>query len=383
MIRGVHHHRLLLRFAETLSSRDAVPQSLTAPVRCPSTPAPRKSLSVDLQEKSMLPTDYAQWTAIGTVGAAALALILALIQAGIAIVLSVRRRRAARQKVASLVSAWVERTYAPSPDGDYYRRTVHLHVSNESDEPVYRVEVVCGIGVDGGTIQLGPLSAPRVIPVLPPRREFVYDVTMGVLGFGDYGHDSFRSLVAEVSFRDHEGKRWERDFDGGLSLVEKPRAAVLFEAQSELIAAQAGPLDSAYNPRGLVFAIAHAASDDDMSDEDFRQLLHGQAPGWRQASDEEVAAVRDLLQTANVATHAWYPTPRIAYVRLIESLPGGGVSDRAHILTLVWRNGRGWTLFGSGPFLPWDVPFDPGELDVDPLDRRPRLEAADEPPGPS
>lgn len=331
----------------------------------------------------MLPTDYAQWTAIGTVGAAALALILALIQAGIAIVLSVRRRRAARWKVASLVSAWVERTYAPGPNGDYYRRTVLLHLSNESDEPVYRVEVVCGIGVEGGTIQLGPLSAPRIIPVLPPKREFVYDVTMGVLGFGDFAHDTFRSLVAEVSFRDHEGKRWERDFGGKLSLVKKPRSGVFFETETEIVAAQAGPLDSVYNPRGLVFAIAHAASDDDMSDDDFRQLLHRQAHGWRQASDEDVTAVRDLLRTANVATHAWYPTPRIAYVRLLGSLPGGGVSDSAHILTLVWRNGRGWTLFGSGPFLPWDIPFDPGELTVDPLDGRPRSEAADEPPAPS
>ena len=110
---------------------------------------------------------------------------------------------------------------------------------------------------------------------------------------------------------------------------------------------------------------------------EFRLLLQDEATGWRHASDHDVEALRDLLRTANVAMHAWYPTPRIAYVRLIKSLPGGGVSDRAHILTLVWRNGRGWTLFGSGPFLPWDIPFNPGELDVDPLDGRPRSEEAD------
>lgn len=326
----------------------------------------------------MLPTDYAQWTAIGTVGAAALALILALIQAGIAIVLSVRRRRAARRKVASLVSAWVERTYAPSPNGDYYRRTVLLHLANESDEPVFKVEVMCGLGTEHGPIQLGPLSAPRIIPVLPPKREFVYDVTMGYLGFGEFAHDTFRGLVTEVGFRDHEGRRWERGFDGELAQVKKPRKAVIVEAKDELAAAQVGPVDGAYNPLGFVISFARVASDPEVSDVEFRQLLGSQAPGWRRASDKDVSAVRDLLGTANIAAHAWYPTPRIAYVRLLEALPEGGVSDRAHILTLVWRKEMGWTMFGTDPYLPWDIPFERGELDVDPLDDRPRSESADQ-----
>lgn len=74
-------------------------------------------------------------------------------------------------------------------------------VANESDEPVFKVEVVSGIATEEGTIRLGPLSAPRIIPVLPPNRESVYDVTMGMLSFGYFAHDAFRGLVAEVCFR--------------------------------------------------------------------------------------------------------------------------------------------------------------------------------------
>lgn len=123
------------------------------------------------------------WTAIGTVGSV-VALAVALTQATVAIVLGGRRRHLARRKVASLVSAWVEHLYTPSPSGEYYRRTVSLHLDNESDEPVFRVEVLCGIETEHGTIQLGPLEAPSH-PVPLPKREFTYDVTMGMLGFGE------------------------------------------------------------------------------------------------------------------------------------------------------------------------------------------------------
>ena len=47
---------------------------------------------------------------------------VALVQAFVAIVLSVKRHRLARRKVASLVSAWVKHEYRTSPRGDYYQR---------------------------------------------------------------------------------------------------------------------------------------------------------------------------------------------------------------------------------------------------------------------
>lgn len=61
---------------------------------------------------------YEMWTAIGTVGAVVVALVVALTQAAVAIVLGVKRRYLARRKVASLVSAWVEHSYGPSPSGE-------------------------------------------------------------------------------------------------------------------------------------------------------------------------------------------------------------------------------------------------------------------------
>lgn len=313
---------------------------------------------------------YEAWTAIGTVAAVAVALVIALIQAGVAIFLAVRRRILARKKVASLVSAWVEHSYDPSSSGVYYKRTVILHVANESDEPVFKVEVLCGIETEKGTIQVGPLAAPRVIPVLPPRREFTYDVTMGMLGFGDFAHDSFRGLVAEIGFRDHEGKRWERGFDGHLEKVKNPRQAIVMEAEDELSFAQAGPIDNPYNPLSLVLRFTSVASDESIDNNRFHRFLMEEAQGWGRLSPEEVEEVRDLLRSSNLASHVWYPTPRIAYARLLEELPNDESPVRASVVTLVWRNGSGWSLFGLGPYLPWTIPFSPGELDSDPLDGR-------------
>lgn len=318
----------------------------------------------------MSPDRYDFWTAIGTVGAVAVALSVAIVQATVALTLSIRRRSLARRKVASLVSAWVEHEYIPSASGEFYRRRVSLHLANESDEPVFKVEVLCGVSTGNGTVQLGPLAAPRVIPTLPPKREFVYDVTMGMLGFGEFAHDAFHGLVAEVAFRDHEEKRWERRFDGGLYKIKKPRAARIVQAGDELAVAQAGPPDNPYNPLGVVFAFANAASDVSISDKRFRELLAAHASGWSEIDHKKLAEVRELLRTANVATHVWYPTPRIGYVRLLEHVQEESAPHRAQILTLVWRNGRGWTLFGLGPYLPWDIGFASGELEVDPLEGR-------------
>lgn len=321
----------------------------------------------------MTPQDYEMWTAIGTIAAVIVALVVAIIQTTVAICLSIRRRRLTRRKVASLVSAWVEHSYTPSPSGEYYRRTVSLHLANESDEPVFRLEVLCGIQTEHGTIQVGPLAAPRVIPVLPPKREFTYDVTMGMLGFGNFAHDSFRGLVAEVGFRDHEGRRWERGFDGELKKVKKPRPSVVTEAAEKLTVAQAGPVDSPHNPLGKVLEFANIAFDEEVTDEQFHQLLVDQAGGWAEEPPDSIAKVREMLRTFNLASHVWYPTPRIVYARMLEDQPDGEAPQSIHIITLVWRNTKGWTLFGVGPYLAWDIPFDPGELDADPLDGRERL----------
>ncbi len=317
----------------------------------------------------MTAIDYEFWTTAGTVGAVLVALGIALTQATVTIVISIRRRRLGRRKVASLVSAWIEHKYDPSPNGAYYRRTVSLHLANESDEPVYRIEVICGIETEHGTIRLGPLAAPRVLPVLPPKREFEYDITMGMLGFGDFAQDFFRGLVAEVEFRDSEDKRWQRDFRGKLRRIRKTGKAVIDGASSELDFAQAGPVENPYNPLSIVFSLIHVANDQDVSDADFYELLAPHAEGWRHADSGTIRKLRELLQNANLPSHVWYPAPRVAYVRILDDRSNES-AQWAEVLTLVWRNEVGWTLFAWGPGLPWNIGFTPGELNIDPLDGR-------------
>lgn len=318
----------------------------------------------------MSPDSYELWTAVGTVGAVVVALVVALTQATVAIVISIRRNSLARRKVASLVSAWLEHVYIPSEEGTYYRRSVTLRVANESDEPVFNVEVTCGIETEAGVIRVGPLAAPRVIPILPPKREFVYDVTMGMLGFGQFAHDSFHGLVAEVDFRDHQDARWLRDFSGKLSKVSGKGKASLVEASDDITFAQAGPVEHPYNPLGVVLAFATAAGDGDVSDQELREVLATHAPGWSKVSERDFRQVRKVLTTANLALHVWYPTPRVAYVRLVDSQEADRSGQTATVLTLVWRNRVGWRFFGVGPYLPWDIGFDEGELHSDPLDGR-------------
>lgn len=321
----------------------------------------------------MQPTVFEIWTTIGTVGAVVVALLVALVQATVAIALAINRRSRARRKVASLVSAWIEHEYKPSNEGSYYRRTVTLHIANESDEPVFDIQVVNGIEAPDSTIRLGPLSAPRIIPVLPPKREFVYDVTTGMLGFGNLAHDAFNQFVAELTFRDHEEVQWERDFAGNLKKMktdEFHNQSRIAEAQDDVFYAQAGPIDNPYNPLGVVFLYANAASDDHISNTKFRKFLVEHAIGWKKLSDEDLQAVRKTLRSSSLALHVWYSTPRIAYVRLINDPDDEQHNLDATVLTLVWRNGKGWRFFGIGPFLPWDIGFAKGELDSDPLDGR-------------
>lgn len=317
---------------------------------------------------AMSSSTYDLWTAIGTVGAVVVALVIALVQGGVALRRRRQERKLAREKVVSLVSAWIETTYRPSIGGDYYQRSVTLHLANESDEPVFKVEVLCGIATENGVIQVGPIAAPRIIPVLPPQQEFKYDITMGILAFGPVANDAFRALVAEVGFRDHEGERWNRGFEGELQHITDPKPAQITEADDDLMRAQTGPTDNPYNPFGLVLAFADKASDEEISNSEFQALLATQAHGWKNLTEAEVSEFRDLLGRSNLPTHVWYLTPRIAYVRLIDSQS----NDQSSVvpLTLVWRNRIGWTLFGRGPFQPWDVRFKPGELETDPLDGR-------------
>lgn len=98
------------------------------------------------------------WTcleAIGTIGATTVALFG----------LNLKETREKRWAVAKMVSSWISEDSKPNADGTAYVRKVIIHVNNESDEPVYDVEV--NTTLDNGKHWLGPLSAPDIIRVLP------------------------------------------------------------------------------------------------------------------------------------------------------------------------------------------------------------------------
>lgn len=313
---------------------------------------------------------YEYWTAIGTLSSALLALTIALTQAGVAIYSGIKRKNTERLKTASLIFAWIEHRYEPNSTGEYYRRSVILHLANESDEPVFNVSAVCGVSHQGTYVQLGPLAAPTRIPALPAKREFTYDVTTGFLAFGTLSHDSLNGLVARVSFNDHQGNFWNRSFDGQLTKQKSSQNLRIEEANNVDQLSQVGDIESPYNPLSYILMLSNLAADERLSDSDFRSLLSKDAPGWKEANIADIRQLRTLLTTKDLALHVKYPTPRIAYVRLIDGPPGNEMQVQAHILTLVWGESNRWTLFGVGPFHPWDIPFGRGELFSDILDGR-------------
>lgn len=114
-------------------------------------------------------------TAIGTVGAVIVALLLAWSEsrrarrAEKALAAEQTRQRAAVEEAqSSMVSAWVEIEPAASSEGTHYERRATVHVTNESDRPVYNANVC--IGVQNETDRwtpVGPLAVPLPLQFSP------------------------------------------------------------------------------------------------------------------------------------------------------------------------------------------------------------------------
>ncbi|MDF2558991.1 MAG: hypothetical protein K0R99_437 [Microbacterium sp.] len=262
---------------------------------------------------------------------------------------------AERIAVASLVTAWVTDEYAYVASASTYSRTVTLRIANESNEPVVNVTVGVYLGSENRLI--GPLSTPSPIPVIPPRREFEWDITAGV---GAYD-DNTEPHVA-ISFTDARGRRWQRRLDGTLADPEELDTVRLAQDDPELAVAQIGVPDRYRNP----MAVARAFAEELWADRStfdltaFRTLLDPLASGWSGNWDEErVDQLRELLQNySNLAALTWYSAPRVAYARLLSddtlqqiTERRGGVLIEVYFITLVYRSELGWTVFGVGPKL--------------------------------
>ncbi|MEI5582566.1 MULTISPECIES: hypothetical protein [unclassified Agromyces] len=274
------------------------------------------------------------------------------------------RQAAERERfaVASLVTAWVTDRYEPDPNRQSYQRSVTLHVANESNEPVVDATVNVFLGQKSRLI--GPLAAPTPIPVIPPRREFRWDIATGVAAF----EDNMQPLVG-LGFTDARGRRWFRDLDGGLS--ETTGKEVFHYAQEDPEAAQrqVGVIDPSSNPMtvALLFAEMLWLDRAEFRLTDFLPLLDPVATGWQgEWNETRVDELRVLLaDCSNVAALAWYSAPKVAYARVFSdrslkqvSLAGASVAVDGCFITLVHRDGLGWRVFGVGPrFRPDEIWF--------------------------
>ncbi|WP_449407166.1 hypothetical protein [Microbacterium maritypicum] len=260
---------------------------------------------------------------------------------------------AERVAVASLVTAWITDAYAYDAEAASYVRTVTLHVANESNEPV--VNVTIGVHLDDEARLIGPLSTPSPIPVIPPRREFQWDITTGVRAYDDNADPR-----VTIVFTDARQKRWRRRLDGTLADADEQDAYRSALDDPELAIAQTGAVDRYRNPMAVARAFAEELWADPASFDmqGFRTLLDPLAEGWRGNWDNaRVDQLRELLQDySNLAALTWYSSPRVAYARLLSDdslreLAGSAGGRRVHVyfITLVYRGEVGWTVFGVGP----------------------------------
>lgn len=276
------------------------------------------------------------------------------------------------EQQAGLVSAWVESAYEVSSDASHYEQRAIVHVANEGAEPVFNVHVLIGIGRP--IVQLGPLSVPVPIPVMPPRRVRSWDISLALMAHSAPISSMSGEPVARIDFSNAAGARWHRDYEGVLHR-SKGESAQLFDHDLDEGERQLGDLSSPFNPMQVAYAFFDAAVDDaPPSANDVRVLLASTAPGWGNFDEADWKRLRDMVAGYGLAAHVYYPAPRVAHVRLVqeddakrEVLEAGFVNVRALVVTLVFLPGEGWRIFsvGHGATLPDWIAFPSGSLAED------------------
>ena len=273
-----------------------------------------------------------------------------------------RESEVERRRVAGLVTAWVTDTYSRAPDAECYKRTVKLHLANESNEPMVNATLNVLLGDD--PLLIGPLATPTPIVVIPPRRELAWDITTGIQAF----ENNITPMVT-LGFTDADGRRWLRDREGKLQETTGDDVFHYADENPDLAQSQIGVLDPARNPMTTAFYFASALWEDpsDFTLDEFLRCLDPVAEGWKGEWDpERVEELRTLLSKfSNLATFAWYSAPEVAYARLfsdqslnIASKVGVGAPMDGQFITLVFREHLGWKVFGVGPrFTPDQIYF--------------------------
>jgi hypothetical protein len=260
----------------------------------------------------------------------------------------------ARRGTASLVSAWIEVDYEPDQNGTHYLRRSTVIVANESNEPVFDVHVLVGLGRPA--VQIGPLAVPAPIPVLPPRRQRSWDISSGVAAHSAANGDIPGEPVARIDFVDSRQVQWSRDFDGQLE-ESKELGEHVEEQELEEGLRQLGDVSNWLNPMGVAINFLNLIRREDPPCEptELQPYIAENAHNWKTVSAEDLRAVREDLKDHGLATHPWYRTPQIAYIRLRPSNPqpydvtsSGYYAPDFRFLTLVFYAGKGWFVHSAG-----------------------------------
>jgi len=297
------------------------------------------NLQVPLKFLYQAEEDWHLWialTAFGTVGATVVALYL-----------SFDAWRQNKEATARVVSAWITDTYEPRSDGLSYERTVKMHLANESNEPVFAATP--HVQISEGQVDLGPLSAPSPISVIPPRRELVFDISVPLLAHANSWHPTV-SLV----FTDPKERRWIRHSDGTLENVtrKKSRWSNSRQKMDERVRGD----DSVLNPMFITEAFLEGLEQEEPTFDIMEPLLaENAAEGW---AELDWAELRQEVNGYRPTSMIDYPAPRIARIKLSgdSSLEGRRVQGHGRgielavfvFLTLVFEPARGWRVFGIG-----------------------------------
>lgn len=301
------------------------------------------------------------WTvlsAIGTLGATLVALVLAL-----------RGWLDTRAAAARVVAAWVTDEYRPRDDGSSYRRTTHVHVANEANEPVFNVILSVHVGRD--ETPLGPLSAPAPISVLPPRRELIFDISIPLLA-----HSDSWSPKATLYFTDPQGRRWLRKSNGELRDVSRERPGWSKDSTG-LDERQLGDRTSPLNPMMIALAFLAGLRDPATTAEELAVLLAPEASGWAEVDWDQLRAALKRYQPTSMVD---YPAERIARIKLSgdatlegRQVEGQGLELTDYMfMTLTLNPSHGWRVFSVGGHVPPDAIYFDGSLlqDVEPSSGR-------------
>lgn len=284
---------------------------------------------------------------------------------------------AARRETAALVSSWVEVDYVLDQSRTHYIRTCTAVVANESNEPVFDVHIVIGIGDPAfGTVQVGPLSIPAPIHVLPPRRQRSWDVSSGLNAFETGIGTIPGEPVARIDFSDARQIHWNRDFNGLLTESVAPQGSTEEQDPNKGIA-QVGDIDNWMNPMGTAIRFLNLIWSDDppCQPRDLKPLLAENAPSWGTVDAATIQEMKREIDDYGLAAHVWYRTFHVAYVRLRPNDPEqhhvtstGYYAYNFMYLTLVFYAGRGWFVFSMGAQVtqPSAILFPPGALSMDP-----------------